>query len=79
LATLGGLPASPRSVQERLATLERAAAVRRMILRQRRGKLYRLVHRVFPWVKWIGALLPVNKMADKEKRSHQWNYRTAIL
>ena len=39
LETLGGMPSSPQSVQERLAALERAAAVRRMILRQRRGKL----------------------------------------
>jgi prevent-host-death family protein len=39
LETLEGMTSSLRSVPERLAALERAAAARRLILHQRRGKL----------------------------------------
>jgi len=39
LETLAGVPPVQRSVEERVAALERAAAVRRMILTQRGGKL----------------------------------------
>ena len=38
LETLGGTPSFPRGKQERIAALERAAAMRQMILTQRNGR-----------------------------------------